>query len=55
MKCDAREHTLIDLRGETNTLCEAETFFGDMSGRAGKAEGTGDPGASPVSIHNQTL
>lgn len=36
--------TLDDRRGETYTLCAAETFFGDISGRLGKGVTLGDPG-----------
>lgn len=35
----------LDVRnGETYTLCVADTFLGDISGRAGKRETLGDPG-----------
>lgn len=44
-------YTLFDLRGDTKTLCKAETFFGEMSGNVEKIEATGDPGASPAHLH----
>lgn len=37
-------NTLEDLNGDTYTLCEAETFFGDISGRFGNGDTLGDPG-----------
>jgi len=36
--------TLDDRNGETYTLCVADTFFGDISGRVGKDDILGDPG-----------
>lgn len=36
--------TFDDRNGETYTLCAAETFFGDISGRLGKGEVLGDVG-----------
>jgi hypothetical protein len=36
--------TLDDRNGETYTLCAADTFFGDISGRLGKGDILGDPG-----------
>lgn len=33
-----------DRNGETYTLCVADTFFGDISGRVGKVDILGDPG-----------
>lgn len=36
--------TLDDRNGETYTLCVADTFFGDISGRPWKGEILGDPG-----------
>lgn len=36
--------TLDDRNGETYTLCVADTFLGDISGRLGKGDILGDPG-----------
>lgn len=36
--------TFDDRSGDTYTLCTADTFFGDMSGRLGKEDTLGDPG-----------
>lgn len=36
--------TLDDRNGETYTLCVADTFFGDISGRLGNGDILGDPG-----------
>jgi len=45
---DIRVSTLIARSGETYTLCMADTFLGDKSGRTGKAGGSGDAGESPL-------
>lgn len=39
--------TLDDRNGDTYTLCAADTFFGDISGRLGKGDIFGDPGHGP--------
>ena len=43
-------NTLVDRNGDTYTLCTADTFFGDMSGRLGNEDTLGDPGHGPPII-----
>ena len=43
-----RRLSTLDVRnGDTYTLCVADTFFGDISGRLGKGATLGDPGHGP--------
>ena len=37
-------NTLDDPNGKTHSICVADTFFGDISGRFGKGDILGDPG-----------
>lgn len=39
--------TFDDRSGETYTLCTADTFLGDISGRLGNLDTLGDPGHWP--------
>lgn len=41
---DTRKKTSDVRNGETYTLCVADTFLGDISGRAGKTDALGYPG-----------
>lgn len=46
----------MDVRnGETYTLCTADTFLGDISGRVGKGDTLGDPGHWPNWIRKKIL
>jgi len=53
--CISGPHTFLARSGDTNTLCMADTFFGDMSGSTGKAGHPGEAGDSPASYNCPVL